>query len=205
MLPNGFTDESGVAIIGDSTGSTTDPYLIAATGLIYEFELYTAYNDIPNDSMITVGWPDNWVLDCSLPYTVTGIEGYTFSSGACVTAKNRLELYGYVAGTQWDYIANPGRIIFQIAGITNPDTDVIKYFTVASWHQHLGSFYEIDSSFTMFDVEFTTGSITIHDAYPDTAMLYSTEGNYFFSFTPEHEVTTDMYIFIELPRELQVQ
>ena len=36
-------------------------------------------------------------------------------------------------------------------------------------------------------------------------MIYSTDGKYYFSFTPEHDITTDMFLYIEIPRELQVQ
>jgi hypothetical protein len=79
----------------------------------------------------------------------------------------------------------------------------MKYFTITSWHYHTdGNFYEIDSSYTMFDVSFSVGSITINDIYPDTALIYSTEGNYYFSFTPEHDITTDMILTIDIPSEL---
>lgn len=94
VLPNTFESQSGVSIVGSTTG-VTDYYLIAATGLIYEFDLYTAFNDIPWDSMITIKWPDNWDLDCSLTYTITEIVGFSYNYHDCNVDENRLELHGF--------------------------------------------------------------------------------------------------------------
>lgn len=79
-----------------------------------------------------------------------------------------------------------GKIEFTIAGITNPDTDTGKYFTLTSWHYepNANKFYEIDSSYQMFYVEFSTGSIYITSIRPDTPMIYSKDGRFFFDFTP---------------------
>lgn len=92
-----------------------------------------------------------------------------------------------------------GKIEFTVSGITNPSTDVGKYFTVTTWHNHTGDYYEIDSSYYMFYVEFKTGSILINEIKPNSSMIYATDGTYFFQFTPEHDVLTDMILTIELP------
>ena len=91
-----------------------------------------------------------------------------------------------------------------MSGITNPSTDVGKYFTVTTWHNNTDTFYEIDSSYTMFYVEFNTGSILINEIRPNSTMIYSTTGTYYFKFMPENIVTPDMILTIELPVELQV-
>ena len=54
----------------------------------------------------------------------------------------------------------------------------------------------------MFYVEFKTGSILINEIKPNSTMIYATDGTYFFKFTPEHDVLTDMILTIEFPIQL---
>ena len=208
-LPNGFSSDSYAKAIGFTSGSSQDPTLISATDVIYQFELYTQFNDIPNYSMITIGWPQDWTLDCSLTYTTVCTNGCDSSSivTSCNTVQQRLEIQnGYDPIGLFPYIQyQVGKIEFTVSGITNPSTDVGKYFTVTTWHNYTGTFYEIDASYTMFYVEFKTGSILINDIRPNSTMIYSTTGTYYFNFTPENIMTTDMILNIELPAQLQVQ
>lgn len=57
----------------------------------------------------------------------------------------------------------------------------------------------------MFYVEFNTGSVTVDEIRPVTSMIYSTAGNYYFKFAPQHAVATDYVITIQIPNELNVQ
>jgi hypothetical protein len=116
-LPNEFGSESFVDIIGDTTGVLTDFDLISATDLIYEFTLYTYMNDIPNYGKITVGWPDDWTLDCTLTYTVSCDIGCNFDTTSCDSTNNLLELLnGYdptLTNTMQPYVMyQVGQIIF---------------------------------------------------------------------------------------------
>jgi len=63
----------------------------------------------------------------------------------------------------------------------------------------------IDESYTPFYIEFTTGSVDVSSIYPTESVIYSSEGNYYFAFTPQHEVDTDYVITIQIPTELNVQ
>jgi hypothetical protein len=42
----------------------------------------------------------------------------------------------------------------------------------------------IDSSYEMFYLEFTSGSVTVNEISPDTSMIYSASGKYYFNFAP---------------------
>ena len=86
----------------------TDTYQVGAIGLIYEFDVYLQFNDIPNKSKFRITWPETWTLDCSITYTVSCSLGCSFSNGSaliCDNTINGLELYGgFDLGTSTPYL-----------------------------------------------------------------------------------------------------
>ena len=70
---------------------------------------------------------------------------------------------------------------------------------MTSWHNVSNDFYEIDSSYQMFYVEFTTGSVLIKKVLPTDPMIYSKTGFYYFEFAPQHQILTDMILTITFP------
>lgn len=78
-LPNEWVDQSSAEIVGSTQGLSTNYNVVSTTGLIYNFLLYTSFNDIPYYSKITVGWPDDWILDCSNTYTIACIRDCDFN------------------------------------------------------------------------------------------------------------------------------
>jgi hypothetical protein len=57
----------------------------------------------------------------------------------------------------------------------------------------------------MFYLEWTTGTITVASIEPTNAYIYSTDGTYTFTFTPQHSMLTTYILTITLPEELEVQ
>jgi hypothetical protein len=122
-----------------------------------------------------------------MTYTVYCQVGCSFTNGSaliCDETINGIELYGgFDPGTTTPYIFEGLNVKFSIGGITNPSTTDGMYFTVSSYHSQ-GEYYLIDSSYEMFYVEFTAGSVVVDSISPDTSMIYSAAGSYYFNFAP---------------------
>ena len=76
-------------------------------------------------------------------------------------------------------------MIFEVGGFTNPaavDKQSLKVTTV-SFDTNI---YVIDHSDTGFDLEFTTGLITVESFLPSDTKIYSFEGFYNFTFEAQH-------------------
>jgi hypothetical protein len=67
-----------------------------------------------------------------------------------------------------------------------------------------GGTYEIDSSYTPFYLTFNTGTITVASIVPNDPYIYSAEGTYTFTFTPQHAMLKTYVLVITLPEELEV-
>ena len=97
-LPNEFATSNNPNLgnsnaSASATSSGADPSLVSATDVTYKFFLYTQFNDVPQYSMITIGYPQDWTLDCSLTYTVTSYRDCLFDPIAiCNPNLKRLEL-----------------------------------------------------------------------------------------------------------------
>ena len=85
------------------------------------------------------------------------------------------------------YRLAPGPVKFEVGGFTNPagiDKQSLKVTTV-SFDTDL-KLYDIDHSDTGFDLEFTTGLITVESFLPSDSKIYSFEGYYNFTFKAQH-------------------
>lgn len=93
--------------------------------------------------------------------------------------------------------------MFQIGGVDNPSDTEGQYLTVSTYQSDSG-LYQIDSSFEQFFLEFETGVITVESASTNQAEIYSPDGNFTFTFSPQLAMLTPYVLTIRLPRELEV-
>lgn len=63
----------------------------------------------------------------------------------------------------------------------------------------------IDSSAALFGLKWNTGAIKVASITPTDPYIYSTNGTYTFTFTPEHSVLQTYVLTITMPKELEVQ
>jgi hypothetical protein len=95
-LPGEFDALSSLSISGSGDSTVTDLYMVGASDLAYEFDIYLVVNPIPNYSKVVVTWPTTWILDCDDTFTVYCSVGCDFKNDTalkCDEPSNSIELY----------------------------------------------------------------------------------------------------------------
>lgn len=200
-LANVFSDGSYVDIL--DTDPDWDDYMVSMTLRTYHFYIELGVNDIPLYTVIYVKWPDNWELNCDTDqYVPVCIQNCGEFALICNPTTNTLELYG---GFQELYIQfATGFVEFNIEGIDNPPITEEKFLTVETWSKEGGD-YIIDSQFSLFNLEFVTGLITVTEIYPSDPVIFSSNGTYTFTFNAQHTLLTTYELIITMPASLEVQ
>lgn len=88
-----------------------------------------------------------------------------------------------------------------ITGLTNPPTTATKNFTVTSYNVE-GNLYPIDRSDNLFELSYTTGTLTVNSITCNSPEINSKTGTWTVNMVAQHEIEPTYLLRMQFPLEL---